>query len=279
MSVNSKLTFSIANRSFSQRQSKLKTPHRREIQSKHRMYKMFRLHYAILLLLPLANANYKLLQQRRLDESYPPFQLTKGRCKKPIQTAVACANAVSKLAWQNTSALQIKELSWGPNGCFFLSTTNSLYFNTAAEAGSDDCSNLAKCGCEHCDDKCVKAGGEVSTCVDTPGWSASVTIYDMDGPTQRSRDESIDHKDKKTMTCEQMSAGASPNCKDGKVISEDPSIWKNEPEKNCCACGKGPDDWRYEWELFVVIGVVGINCLCISIILYICLTPDDGPDI
>ena len=220
---------------------------------------MLKLHYAIILLLPLANANHKLLQQRHLDESYPPFELKKGRCKKQINTALACANAVSKLAWHNTSALQIKELSWGPKGCFFNSTTNSVYFNTAAEASSDDCSNLAKCGCEHCDDpdwnrkfQCVKAGGEVSTCNDTPDWTTS--------------------EQTKFLTCEQMSAGASPNCKDGKVISEDPSIWKNEPEKNCCACGKGPDDWRYEWELFVVIGVVGINCLCISIILYICLT-------
>ena len=214
---------------------------------------MLKLHYAIILLLPLANANHKLLQQRHLDESYPPFELTKGRCKKPIQTALACANAVITLAWRNTSALQIKELSWGPKGCFFLSTTDSVYFNTAAEAGSDDCTNLAKCGCEAGGDgDSPSPRGEVSTCNDTPDWTTS--------------------EQTNFLTCEQMSAGASPNCKDGKVISEDPSIWKNEPEKNCCACGKGPDDWRYEWELFVVIGVVGINCLCISIILYICLT-------
>ena len=216
---------------------------------------MLKLHYAIILLLPLANANHKLLQQRHLDESYPPFELKKGRCKKTIKTAIACANAVSKLAWHNTSALQIKELSWGPKGCFFYSTTNSVYFNTATEASSDDCSNLAKCGCEHCDDpdwnrkfQCVKAGGEVSTCNDTPDWTTS--------------------EQTKFLTCEQMSAGASPNCKDGKVISEDPSIWKNEPEKNCCACGKGPDDWRYEWSrdffpLLAFIGAagLGINCL------------------
>ena len=238
---------------------------------------MLRLHYTIiLLLLPLANANHKLLQQRHLDESYPPFQLTKGRCKKPIQTALACANAVSKLGWQNTSALQIKELSWGPKGCFFLSTTNSLYFNTAAEAGSDDCSNLAKCGCEHCDDKCVKAGGEVSTCVDTPGWSASVTIYDMDGPTQRSRDESIDHKDKKTMTCEQMSAGVSPHCKEGKVMFPDRHV-PNQPEKNCCACGKGTSresDCSRDlegnckltlWELLLVFGFSCIGFCLVAI--------------
>ena len=197
---------------------------------------MLRLHYTIiLLLLPLANANHKLLQQRHLDESYPPFQLTKGRCKKPIQTALACANAVSKLGWQNTSALQIKELSWGPKGCFFLSTTNSLYFNTAAEAGSDDCSNLAKCGCEHCDDTCVKASGEVSTCNDTPDWTTS--------------------KQEKSLTCEQMTVimfrqTGVPICKDKKIMfenignsSESESDW-NAPEKNCCACGKGSDDWQ-----------------------------------
>ena len=218
---------------------------------------MFRLHYAILLLLPLANANYKLLQQRRLDESYPPFELTKGRCKKPIETEVACANAVFKLAWHNTSALQIKELSWGPKGCFFYSTTNSVYFNTAAE-GSYDCSNsLILCGCEHCDDTCVKAGGEVSTdanykllqqrhldevstpsgsevstCNDTPDWTTSELTNISVSPYILT----------KILTCEQMSAGASPNCKDGKVISEDPSKWKNEPEKNCCACGKDSDE-------------------------------------
>ena len=212
---------------------------------------MFRLHYAILLLLPLANANYKLLQQRRLDEccsnrwpccsSYPPFQLTKGRCKKPIQTAVACANAVSKLAWHNTTAIQIKELSWGPKGCFFLSTTNSLYFNTADEAGSDDCSNLAKCGCEHCDDTCVKAGGEVSTCVDTPGWTTLEGLQ-------------IGGYYIKTMTCEQLVENV-PRCKDGKVMFPDmhdagnqtESDYWNEPEKNCCICGKGSDDWK-GWE-------------------------------
>ena len=194
---------------------------------------MLKLHYAILLLLPLANANHKLLQQRHLDESYPPFELTKGRCKKPIQTALACANAVITLAWRNTSALQIKELSWGPKGCFFLSTTDSVYFNTAAEAGSDDCTNLAKCGCE--------AGGEVSTCNDTPDWTTS--------------------EQTNFLTCEQMSAGVSPICKDGKIVfpntgNRSESFWKNEPEKNCCACGKGPDDWSTGFIiLFVVMGV------------------------
>jgi hypothetical protein len=245
------------------------------------MYKMFRLHYAILLLLPLANANYKLLQQRRLDESYPPFQLTKGRCKKPIQTAVACANAVFKLAWHNTSALQIKELSWGPKGCFFYSTTNSVYFNTAAE-GSYDCSNsLILCGCEHCDDTCVKAGGEVSTpsggevstCVDTPGWRTRLTIYDTDGPTQ----------EKKTMTCEQMSAGVSPHCKEGKVMFPDRHVL-NQPEKNCCACGKDSDEKDGDCidglgrdvagnckmsTLRVVLWCYGFLCLCFC--LFACL--------
>ena len=144
-----------------------------------------------------------------------------------------------------------------------------MYFNTADEAGTDDCSNLAKCGCEHCDDTCgVKeegsggevsptTTGEVSTCNDTTDWTTSQPIWTTEGTNQtcqcaiQSKSECTLLQRSKCLTCEQMSAGVSPNCKDGKVMfpnigNRSESEW-NEPEKNCCACGKGSDDWK-GWE-------------------------------